>query len=132
MRNRREEHPDVIKAQLDKYRSRNKEYQRQLYRRNKETVINAYGGKCVCCGESSMAFLTIDHIHNNGNEHRSKAGRYKGVSIYRLLIKEGFPKDNYQVLCYNCNCSKQHDPVGHRAAHQNAKLIDGYKNDKME
>ena len=29
--------------------------------KNKERIIEAYGGKCECCGESIFEFLTIDH-----------------------------------------------------------------------
>ncbi len=64
------------------------------------TVIDNYGGACVCCGESRYIFLTIDHI----NYH-------DGLSdwqLYRHLIKNNFPTDNYQLLCYNCNCARGH------------------------
>lgn len=72
-------------------------------RREKMDVIEAYGGKCVCCGERHIEFLTIDHMDGTGAEHRRKHG--KGRGIYRDLTKRGFPKDGYQVLCLNCNIS---------------------------
>jgi hypothetical protein len=25
-------------------------------------------------------------------------------SLYRKLRDEGYPRDNYRLLCYNCNC----------------------------
>lgn len=103
-----------------------KAYQRVKYRDLKEEVIEEYGGCCNCCGEPNLAFLTIDHIFNDGANHRGEGGRFKGVSIYRTLKREGFPKGRYQVLCYNCNCAKQHDTEGHRHAHPRAKEIDGF------
>lgn len=69
-------------------------------------VIEAYGGKCTCCGEATLEFLTIDHINNDGAEDRRQNGKKSGGKLYRWLIKNGFPKENYQVLCYNCNCAK--------------------------
>ena len=69
----------------------------------KKAVISAYGGQCVCCGESEIVFLAIDHIHNDGAEHR----REIGPKIYRWLRQQGFPKDNFQVMCYNCNMAKE-------------------------
>lgn len=126
MRQRRVEQPDTLREQLGRYRSHNREYQRERYKELKAEVIARYGGRCACCGESALAFLTIDHVHNDGNAHRSAGQRYSGVFIYRWLKARGFPDDGrYQVLCYNCNCAKQHDKEGHRAAHPNAILIDG-------
>lgn len=72
----------------------------------KQKIIEAYGGKCVCCGEETLEFLTIDHINNDGAEDRRQNGRKSGGKLYRWLIKNNFPKEDYQLLCYNCNCSK--------------------------
>jgi hypothetical protein len=62
-------------------------------------VFAAYGNKCSCCGETKKAFLTIDHIFNDG------IGDYRG--LYDRLIKLGFPKDRYRLLCFNCNCGRR-------------------------
>jgi hypothetical protein len=67
-------------------------------------VFVAYGGKCVCCEEDGFGFLTMDHINNDGNQHR-KSGRDKGFHFYRRLKQDGFPKD-VQILCNNCNLAK--------------------------
>ena len=101
------------------------------YRQAKADAIAAYGGKCACCGEASLCFLTLDHVFNDGAAHRKKAGLGRASwSIYRYLRRRGYPQDGrFQVLCYNCNCAKQHDPIGHRAAHENAKNIDGLPED---
>lgn len=69
-------------------------------------VIEAYDSKCTCCGETALEFLTIDHIHNDGAEDRKNNGKKSGGKLYRWLMKTNYPKDNYQLLCYNCNCSK--------------------------
>lgn len=68
-------------------------------------LLHGYGGACACCGERNPFFLTVDHINNNGAEERRQFGNnmYK---FYRFLISKEFPKENYQLLCYNCNCSK--------------------------
>ncbi len=72
----------------------------------KMKVIEGYGGKCSCCGESTMEFLTIDHINNDGAEDRRQNGKKSGGKLYRWLIQNNFPQENYQLLCYNCNCAK--------------------------
>lgn len=68
----------------------------------KEEVFNAYGNRCVCCGETKKEFLTIDHINNDGREHREKVG---AQGVYLDIKKQGFPKDKYRILCMNCNHS---------------------------
>lgn len=68
-------------------------------------VINAYGGKCACCGETEPKLLTIDHVNNDGAEHRRKLNIKGGWVFYSWIIKNNFPK-NLQLLCFNCNCAK--------------------------
>ena len=84
----------------EKIRERQKGYEIN----NKQKVIDNYGGKCNCCGENVFEFLTIDHINNDGAELRDTQGT--GGKLYRWLISNNYPKDNYQLLCFNCNCSK--------------------------
>lgn len=71
----------------------------------KLAVIEAYGGKCKCCGEHRKTFLCIDHINNDGNIHRKEINSSAGHSFYKWLIKNNFP-DDFQLLCNNCNYSK--------------------------
>jgi hypothetical protein len=81
------------------------EKKREEGRKRKQIVIDAYGGKCECCGETTFEFLTIDHINNDGAEHRRRIGG-KGTKIYKYLIEHDFPKDGYRLLCFNCNISR--------------------------
>lgn len=72
----------------------------------KRETMEAYGGKCICCGESEITFLTIDHIDGAGAAERREFDIGAGHAFYYWLKKKGYPKDNYQVLCFNCNCAK--------------------------
>ena len=81
-----------------------KQYSSKCRSNLKNQVFDHYGYICKCCGESQFEFLTIDHINGGGNEHKRKIG--KGTSdLHRWLIKNNFP-DEFQILCFNCNCSK--------------------------
>lgn len=104
----------AYQANLDANRQRHREYyadnadrkraqQRDRAATRKARVIEAYGGKCACCGETVIPFLTIDHIANNGAEHRREIGG--SSSIYWWLVNQGFP-EGFQVLCWNCNAAK--------------------------
>jgi predicted amidophosphoribosyltransferase len=49
----------------------------------------------------------LDHVNNDGAEHRKRISK-TGIAFYRWLVKCQFPKNPpLQVLCYNCNASKQ-------------------------
>ena len=76
---------------------------RKANKRLKNEVYMAYGGyKCACCGEANEKFLSLDHINNNGAEHRKMVDRRK---IYYWLKKNNYPF-GFQVLCMNCNFGK--------------------------
>lgn len=50
--------------------------------------------------------LTLDHVDNDGNEHRRNEPALRWAKhMYAWIVKNGFPT-NFQVLCYNCNISK--------------------------
>lgn len=79
--------------------------QRRVKRREqKQSIINKYGGKCICCGEKYIEFLTMDHINGDGAQHRKKIGR---GNLYKWIITHNYP-NTFRVLCYNCNCSIGH------------------------
>lgn len=66
-------------------------------------AINAYGGKCDCCGLSEIKKLTIDHVDGGGCRHR-KSLTTSGISFYNWLRRNNYPT-GFRVLCFNCNCS---------------------------
>lgn len=81
---------------------------RRSQQKLKIEVLTHYGGnppKCVCCGETHIEFLSIDHINGGGTKKRKETGG--GSSLYRWLKKNNFPKE-FQVLCMNCNFAKGH------------------------
>ena len=74
--------------------------------RTKQEALDGYGGKCNCCGIDKPVFLTIDHVNDDGKDHRRPSGsRITGVQFYRQIIRAGWPAE-FQVLCWNCNAAK--------------------------
>lgn len=69
-------------------------------------VFGHYGGKCACCGETEVMFLTIDHIEKRaGKIEREKNPSMVGLTLMKWLRKNEYP-EGYRVLCWNCNlCS---------------------------
>lgn len=68
-------------------------------------MVAAYGGACNCCGETELAFLTLEHIGGGGGKHRREVGGQG--KILTQLRRQGWPKDKYTVLCMNCNHAKK-------------------------
>lgn len=107
--------PEKIKVRNAKRTSKQNIANAKAYRKKLllET-IGAYGGKCSCCGEMNPLFMTIDHINDDGAEERRKIGDgpskgnkgRAGVHFYGYLKSQGFPKDRYRIMCFNCNCGR--------------------------
>lgn len=92
------------KARCQKCIDSHKRYRDAL----REEMLIAYGHKCQCpggCNITEEEFLCLDHIFDDGHEHRKRVGKTHGT--YRFLKKNGWPKDRYRLLCHNCNQSKQ-------------------------
>lgn len=58
---------------------------------HKIVCFEAYGGaRCAECGETNLDALSLDHINNDGAEHRRQTGTV-GIHMYRLLKRQGCP-----------------------------------------
>lgn len=56
------------------------------------------------CDINDTDMLQLDHIDNNGSDHRKQLKTNK--SIWRWVINSGFP-EGFQVLCANHNMKKE-------------------------
>lgn len=132
----RERHPERARGAVRAYQARNpdvknKHYKlwkgrgnlRSYYGRARLEAYEAYGGAhCACCGEKELMFLTIDHVNNDGAEHRRSLGwKRGGRSMGAWLRANGFPP-GFQVLCINCNFGKHRN--GGVCPHQTRRLND--------
>lgn len=110
---RKELKPDSLlyKNKTEEQKRNQSASQRKRNLNLKRRVFNHYSnGKCSCCGESEISFLQLDHINDDGNEHRrflkSQGRQHGGPGLYRDLEKQQFP-EGFQVLCANCNQAKR-------------------------
>lgn len=77
--------------------------------KTKRAAIEAYGGRCYCCGVDELNFLALDHVNGDGAEHRrllKEEGLCKGSGehFYRYLRRFGWPNvPPLRVACHNCN-----------------------------
>lgn len=76
-------------------------YSTQRYYRIRAEVFEAYGNICNCCGEANTAFLTLDHVNNDGSIDRLVNRK---LSVLEKVWKRH--REDIQLLCYNCNLGK--------------------------
>lgn len=82
--------------------------QKDAYTRFKIEFVTAYGGACVCCGESEIHFLTVEHLTPEArSRHKTGGKNLSGLPLLRRIKNEGYP-DDITVLCANCNYAKGH------------------------
>ena len=91
------------KANRDKLRITEANYRQNL----KIEMILAYGRTCKHCGEDDPLVLVLDHIFDNAQEDRKANKHHGGYRMYAQLKKKGWPKDQHQLLCQNCNFRKE-------------------------
>ena len=97
---------DSNKRAMKKFNAKNKaghnQYEKSRVKKYRDMVLGAYGAKCSCCGETRRRFLTVEHLEGDGHQHRARLKQ----NVYYDIVKQGFPKDKYGVLCMNCNFAK--------------------------
>lgn len=105
-RNYRKDNIDKIREYEKRVQPRKTKQQQERMMQIKKQVFKEYGNKCVCCGETIPEFLSIDHINGDGYKHRKELKKQGSMNIYRWLIKNKFPQNRFQILCFNCNLAK--------------------------
>ena len=97
--------PEHIRTIKKQWQENNREKQRIAGLKHRQkvrfAVIQGYGSKCICCGETEIKFLSIDHTNGGGKKHRKDTNGH----TYSDLLKRNFPQ-GFQVLCHNCNLAK--------------------------
>lgn len=95
-----------IRTELQGYcKSCRNTYKKQWTFAQRIEVFKAYGGICICCGETQQEFLSLDHINNDGSLHRRANKLTGGTSLYTWVKKHNYPA-SIRLLCMNCNSAR--------------------------
>ena len=100
-------------TQCERCWARSKSYNFNYRLQLRLQALEAYGGACICCGETTPEFLQFDHINNDGYIHRKHNTVRGGIALW--LKQNNYP-DTIQLLCGNCHGAKSF--YGH-CPHQN-------------
>ena len=101
----------------DRGRARATRYSRKI----RDKAWDHYGGAhCACCGETDHNFLSLDHVNNDGADHRRSLADHS-MNFYQWLKLNNYPP-GYQVLCMNCNMGRWRN--GGTCPHKEARSAD--------
>lgn len=84
----------------------NEAYRKYRQKRKLETLAKySMSGvpRCNWCGIEDIDVLCLDHINDNGAQHKREE---KYSDIHTWLRTNNYP-EGFQVLCYNCNMKKR-------------------------
>lgn len=112
----RERHKRIVSTPEGRKRHREQAMRNYLLRRDK--AVEALGAACECCGEHRKTMLDIDHVHGNGAELRRERGEHHHI----VDINNQQNLEDYQLLCSNCNQSKQRN--GGICQHKDEQFVD--------
>ena len=87
----------------EEWKEKNRKHKRAYSKRIRELILQRYGSRCTCCGETEVKFLTIDHVERDGAEHRRKVAK----NLYYKSIALDVDVKRYRILCFNCNCGRE-------------------------
>lgn len=98
---------NAARLAIPEVKKKHQESKRQYVRELRLTVLQRLGNRCYCCGESDICFLTIDHIHGNGTQHRKEHAR-STYSFLMSILQDSTPHQSYRAACYNCNSAREY------------------------
>jgi hypothetical protein len=116
---------------MAKSSQKQKEYRRARYRECQLKVFKAYSKSevphCAKCNFNDVRALTIDHMNDDGADHREairkELGRVSKIGAeaqYYWLVDNNFPQ-GFQVLCHNCQHIKKYGDNNYYAGSANKR-----------
>lgn len=103
---------EMARLDAQKRRDDNPEHYRQIGKRCRELqrdrALALYGSKCAVCGFTDKRALQFDHKFRPYGAY-SKKNHIHGPVLCSALLRGIANKEDYQVLCANCNWIKRHD-----------------------
>src|SRR5574341_379582 len=70
----------------------------------RQAVLDKFGSKCAYCGFDDIRALQLDHVNGGGTKEHLALGN---CGIYKKAVYD--TKNNYQLLCANCNWIKRYE-----------------------
>ncbi len=90
---------------LEKARVLSRASQKRALVRIKQRLFDFLGDRCARCGFRDKRALQVDHV--NGYQGKRESHKRSGTYLYRQIILGNLPKEDFQILCANCNWIKK-------------------------
>lgn len=90
----------IKKETIPGFREAHNQYVKSWNEKYRREFLDMYGNRCVCCGEDTYEFLTLEHKLGQKGQKKEKPS-----TAYRKATLEYRP-DLYEILCMNCNHAK--------------------------
>lgn len=91
---------------LKQYRKKNPNYHSDWGAAKRKELVDFLGGHCKHCSNSDIRVLQVDHVHGGGIQE-SKRYSHNRRQFNNDILNGVLPKENYQILCANCNWIKR-------------------------
>lgn len=95
-----------------KWRQKNPNYHKNQRRKKRIEILKRLGNKCIKCEyDKDWRAFQIDHIHGGGTKERKTNFNNSSEVYYNYLLSLPIEelKENYQLLCANCNQIKRYE-----------------------
>jgi hypothetical protein len=93
----------LIAERVDGVPTTKSEQNRRARARTRERVLRYYGGKCSCCGEDWLDFLSLDADRVGVEGYSTKPE--SGYKAYQWIERNDYPS-GFRVLCANCTAAR--------------------------
>ena len=89
-------------------------------RKQRAEFLEAMGGGCARCGFSDQRALQVDHVHGGGVQKRGMEHAAGGPRLYAFVLAH---RDEFQILCANCNVIKRIEEKESVGARDYARVV---------
>ena len=89
-------------------------------RKQRAEFLEAMGGVCARCGFSDQRALQVDHVHGGGVQKRGTEHAAGGPRLYAFVLAH---RDEFQILCANCNVLKRYEENEFVGARDYARVV---------
>jgi hypothetical protein len=88
------------------FRDKHNTYIKDRYQKARKEIFELYNNECSNCHHKDIRVLQLDH--KNRDKYGSRLNNRRiGLNLCRSILNGTYPKEDFQLLCANCNWLKR-------------------------